>query len=114
MLAVYLDEHVHGAIRDGLRRRGIDVLTVQGDGREAGSDPAMLDRATELGRVLFSQDRDLLTEATRRQRAGEAFGGVIYARQREVPIGVCIEDLTLIATLGEPEEFRDRVQFLPL
>jgi hypothetical protein len=67
-----------------------------------------------LGRVLFSRDDDLLREATRRQRAGIAFGGVIYAHQREVSIGRCTLDLHLIAEASEPEELRDRVIFLPL
>lgn len=114
MLGLYLDENVHGAIRDGLRARGVDVITAREDGREATPDPEVLDRATELGRVLFSEDRDLLIEATRRQRAGVPFGGVVFARQRRVSVGVCIDDLELIAVAGEPEEFRDRVQFLPL
>ncbi len=52
----YMDEHVSRAVTVGLRRRGLDVLTVQEDGRTGASDPAVLDRATELGRVLFSQD----------------------------------------------------------
>jgi hypothetical protein len=30
-LAVYMDEHVHSAITEGLRNRGVDVLTVQED-----------------------------------------------------------------------------------
>lgn len=114
MVALYLDENVHGAIRDGLRLRGIDILTVQDEGRDGAPDPAVLDRATELGRLLFSQDRDLLAEATRRQRAGVPFARVVYARQRQVSIGVCIDELELIATIGEPEEFRDRVHYLPL
>jgi hypothetical protein len=40
-------------------------------------DPRLLDRAGELGRVLFSQDEDLLIEAARRQREGIHFAGVI-------------------------------------
>lgn len=61
----------------GLRRRGLDVLTVQEDGRAGDSDQSMLDRATELGRVLFSQDDDLLVEASRRQASSLPFCGVI-------------------------------------
>jgi hypothetical protein len=77
-------------------------------------DSELLDRATEQGRVLFTQDEDLLAEAARRQRSGESFGGVVYAHQEKVSIGECIADLELIALAGEPEEFRDRVEYLPL
>jgi predicted nuclease of predicted toxin-antitoxin system len=61
-----MDEHIHRAITIGLRLRGIDVLTVQEDGRAGVSDPLVLDRATELNRVLFTQDDDFLIEANRR------------------------------------------------
>ena len=69
-VALYMDENVHGAITRGLRQRGVDILTVQEEGREGTPDPQVLDRAGEMGRVLVSQDTDLLIEAVRRQRAG--------------------------------------------
>lgn len=78
-----MDEHVPLAISEGLRRRGIDVLTVQEDGRRGYSDSVLLDRALELGRVLFSQDEDFPIEAARRQAAGVDFAGVIYARKQQ-------------------------------
>ena len=54
----------------GLRLRDIDVLTVQEDDRSGISDTLLLDRATELQRVVFSQDQDFLIEAQRRQVGG--------------------------------------------
>lgn len=114
MVPLYMDEHVRRSITRALRERGVDVLTVQEDGRDGSLDPEVLQRASELGRVLFSQDEDLLVEGTRRQRVGEPFAGVVYAHQRRVPIRICIEHLELIALAGDPEEFQDRVQFLPL
>jgi predicted nuclease of predicted toxin-antitoxin system len=82
-----MDEHIHQGITDGLRQRGVDVLTVQEDGRTGTPDPLVLDRATELQRVIFTQDQDFLTEANRRQVEGMSFAGVIYAHQRLVTIG---------------------------
>jgi len=73
-----------------------------------------LERASLRGRVLFSQDDDLLAEAARRQSEGIRFGGVIYAHQLRISIGTCIHDLELIALVGEPEELHNRVLFLPL
>lgn len=52
-----------------------------------------------MGRVLFTQDDDLLEEATHRQRAGIAFGGVIYAHQEAVSIGQCVQDAGLLIAL---------------
>ncbi len=51
MIRLYMDENVHGTITSGLRRRNIDVLTVQEDHRSGLPDPEVLDRAIELGRV---------------------------------------------------------------
>ena len=45
------------------------------------ADDRLVDRASELGRVLFSQDDDLLAEAKRRQVEGVQFAGVLYAHQ---------------------------------
>ena len=114
MVRLYMDENVSGPITRGLRRRGVDVLTAKGDLPEGTPDEVVLDRATALGRVLFSQDKDLLRVASRRQRSGEPFAGVIFAAQAEVSIGQCIEDLELLALAGESEDFAGLVRFLPL
>jgi hypothetical protein len=54
-VAFYMDEHIHYAITVGLRLRDVDVLTVQEDGRSGVLDILLLERATELQRVVFSQ-----------------------------------------------------------
>jgi hypothetical protein len=113
-IAFYMDEHVHRAITLGLRIRDVDALTVQEDNRVGLADTLVLDRATELNRIVVSQDSDFLVEAQRRQAAGADLAGVIYAHQLQISIGNCIRDLELIAKLGQPEEFINRVQFLPL
>ena len=77
-------------------------------------DSDLLNRATELGRVLFSEDEDLLAEATRRQRRGELFAGVIYVHQLAMNIGACVRDLEIAAKVGMPEDFANRVEYLPL
>jgi hypothetical protein len=109
-----MDEHIHKGITDGLRQRGVDVLTVQEDGRTGIPDPLVLDRATELQRVIFTQDQDFLAEANRRQVEGMSFAGVIYAHQRLVTIGDCIRDLEIIAKASDLEDLANRVQYLPL
>lgn len=111
---LYMDHHVPRPITVGLRIRGVDVLTAYEDGSHELPDPDLLDRAGYLGRVLFTRDDDLLSEATHRQREGLHFHGVIYAHQLRVSIGGAIHDLELIAKVGEPEDFIGTVQFLPL
>ena len=77
-------------------------------------DYQLLDRATELDRVLVSQDDDLLAEANRRQDIGAPFAGVIYSHQLGITVGQFVRDLELIAKAGESEDFQNRVEFLPL
>ena len=113
-IAYYMDHHVPRAITVGLRLRGIDVLTAYEDGASEWDDAALLDRADELERVLFTQDDDLLTEAARRQSESVSFRGVIYAHQLRVSIGVCVHDLEIIAKAGEAEDLVNLVEFLPL
>lgn len=113
-VALYMDVHVRRAVTNGLRIRGVDVLTAQEDGTARWPDDRLLDRAGELGRILFSQDDDLLTEAELRQRDGRKFAGVIYAHQLAITIGQCVKDLELVAKAAEPEDLINRVEFLPL
>ena len=113
-ITLYMDHNVPRAITIGLRLRGVDVVTSFEDGTHELDDPALLDRATELGRVLFTQDDDLLVVAVYRQEHQIAFAGVIYAHQLRVSIGTCVENLELVAKAGEPDDLRNGVQFLPL
>ncbi len=113
-VGLYMDVHVPAAITRGLVLRGVDVMTAQLDGTTQLDDSDLLDRATELGRVLFSQDEDLLAEATKRQRSAQPFGGVIYAHQLGITIGRAVNDLEILTEVGTPEDFANRVEFLPL
>lgn len=109
-----MDHHVPRSITMGLRLRQVDVITAYEDQTHEAADADLLDRATSLGRVLFTQDDDLLVEATRRQRAGISFCGVIYAHQEMVSIGQCVQDLEMIATVGVEADVIDSVLYLPL
>jgi hypothetical protein len=109
-----MDVHVRRPVVTALRVRGVNVLTAQEDGTARWSDDQLLDRAMERGRVLFSQDDDLLQVATSRQRSGRRFGGVIYAHQQNITVRRTIDDLELVARACEPEELESRILFLPL
>jgi Domain of unknown function (DUF5615) len=108
-----MDVHIPRAITNGLRRRGVEVITAQEDGSAELDDPPLLDRSTELNHSLYTQDDDLLAEARRRQKAGAQFAGVIYSHQLRSPIGKCIDDLELIAKMFEPDDLKNRVEFIP-
>ena len=55
-VGLYMEVHVPAAITRGLVLRGVDVLTAQLDNTTVLDDPDLLNRATEMRRVLFSQD----------------------------------------------------------
>lgn len=113
-IKLYMDHNVPRAITNGLRSREVDVLTSFENGTSEWQDRELLDRANDLKRVLFTRDYNLLQEATKRQRSGLPFYGVIYAHQLRVSIGDCIRDLEIIAKAGDPEDLINMVQFLPL
>jgi hypothetical protein len=99
---------------NGLRRRGVDGLTSQEDGTETWTDEQLLARATELGRVLVSQDADLLRIAEEHLQCADAFSGLIYCHQLGAGIGDLVRDLELVAKCCSPQECANSVLFLPL
>ncbi len=111
---LYMDHHVPKAITTALRLRGVDVLTAYEDGADQLDDAHLLQRAHELKRALFTQDDDLLEEAAKHQRAGKVFSGVIYAHQLRVTIGICVQDLEIIAKSADASEMENQVIYLPL
>lgn len=56
----YVDEHVGKAVVQGLRQRGVDVITVVEAGMLSATDEAQLAFALKAGRVIFTQDGDFL------------------------------------------------------
>jgi hypothetical protein len=113
-LTLYMDVHVPIVVTESLRRRGLDILTSQEDGTATQEDEALLARATELGRVLVTQDQDFLRIAADWKRDGRTFAGIVFAAQQGVSLGRMADDLALLLTCCEPEELRDRVTYLPL
>jgi hypothetical protein len=114
MLLLYMDVHVKAAITAGLRRRGIDVMTAQEDGSTRLEDIELLDRATGLQRVLFSQDDDLLAIASARQTTGVLFAGLIYGHQLAATVGKYVLDLNVVCQVLDPEDMANRIEYLPL
>src|SRR5262245_29888297 len=110
---LYMDHHVKAAITDGLRKRGVDVLTCAEDGTEHSDDDQILVRAHQLSRAVFTQDDDFLVLADEWLSKRREFAGVIYAHQLGITIGQAIRDLELIAKVMEPADMKNRIEFLP-
>jgi len=111
---LYMDVHVPSAITEGLRRRGIDVLTSQDDGTREADDETLLMRATAFDRIIFTQDDDFLKLASEWQKSGKPFTGIAFAHQMGASIGRLIEDLELLVLCATESELSNRVIYLPL
>jgi hypothetical protein len=92
----------------------VEVITAQEDGAARFDDERLLERATQLGCVLFSQDKDLLILTHQWLQAGRDFAGLIYAHQLSVTIGQAVRDLELIAKTLDPQDMRNHIEFIPL
>lgn len=113
-VALYMDHHVPSAITEELRKRDVDVLTAEEDGRAELDDELLLARATQLGRVFFSRDRYLLDITAHWLRDGRNFSGLVYAHQLQVTIGIAVKDLEVIAKVADLKDMDNCVLRLPL
>ena len=56
---------------------------------------------------------DLVVEARRRQSSDIPFAGVVFMAQ-SLAIGLCIEQLEMLAKAGTAQDFAGSLEFLPL
>ncbi len=103
----YLDEHIPNAIAQGLRRRGVDVLTVQEAGRAGLPDSAQLTFALSQRRLLVTMDSDFLILASRSM----SYAGIAYVG-RSRSIGAVIGSLMLLYDVLTLDDMMNHVEFL--
>lgn len=104
----HLDEHVATAVAEGLRRLGIDVTTTPEAGLIGASDQAQLAHSVGQSRLLFTQDDDFLALASQ----GVEHPGLVYCKQQSRSVGQIVRGLELLWEVYEPEEMKNRVEFL--
>ena len=107
LIAFYTDEHVGRSVSVGLRRRGVNVLTVPEAHMRGATDIEHLRFAAREGRVLFTQDDDFLRLHAQEMR----HGGIVYAKQ-SMSIGDIIRGLMLIYHVMRPADMQNHVEFL--
>jgi len=103
----YADEHIGRSIVLGLRRRGVDVLTVSEAGMRSASDQEHLRFAFEQRRVIITQDDDFL----RFHAQGMAHWGIVYASHYKT-VGEIIRGVMLIYHILSPEDMYNHVEFI--
>ena len=104
----HLDEHVHPAIADGLKRRGIDVTTTVQAGLVSASDDEQLAFTRVNHRVLVTHDADFL----RLQEQGVPHAGIAYCRQGSRSIGELLRSLVVLWEHVTAAELSGHVEFL--
>src|ERR1700732_177884 len=109
------DADLDGRILRGLRRTApeIDIRT-SGDAGLAGlGDPEVLRIAADAGRILVSQDRRTMPAHFARFSVGVQSPGLILLRDA-TPVATAIEEIALIWSASEAEEWKGRLVWIPL
>lgn len=107
-LRFHLDESVHLAVAEGLRRRGIDVTTPRDADLLGAPDDAHLAFAHTNARVVVTHDADFLQLAGR----GVSHSGIAFCHNQSRSIGQMIRALELLWMTDDAEGFQARVEFI--
>jgi predicted nuclease of predicted toxin-antitoxin system len=104
----HLDENCDPRIAAGLRLHEVDITTTAEAGLLHASDDEQLAYALSQGRVIVTQDTDFL----RIVAAGRDTPGIGFYSAENRSIGQVIRDLLLVWEVYEPDEMRDRIEYL--
>jgi hypothetical protein len=107
-----LNEHlVRGVVR---REPAIEFIRAHDIGMHERSDAEVLAYAAEHQMLVISHDVNTMpANAYTRIRAGAPMAGLLMVKQSD-PVGMVIDDLILIWSASEAEEWQNVVGFLPL
>jgi hypothetical protein len=115
-LRLATDEDFNNRILRGVLRRnpGLDIVRAQDAGLRGRGDDEVIEWAAMEGRVLLTHDVATMRQfAEERIAAGLPMPGVFELAQ-DVPIGLAIEDILLLAECSLEGEWEGQIRFLPL
>jgi predicted nuclease of predicted toxin-antitoxin system len=107
-ITFHLDENIHRAVADGLRRRGLSVTTPSEVGLEGVADEIQLEFATKHRCVMVTHDADYL----RLHASGVPHAGIAYCHTKSRSVGEMVRLLAALAMREAAESMRDRIEFL--
>ncbi|CAG0928701.1 hypothetical protein TFLX_01024 [Thermoflexales bacterium] len=116
MLGLAADENFNNDVVRGLLRRrpDLDIVRVQDTEIAGADDTSILEWAAQNKRVLLTHDVSTMTaHAYERVHDGKSMPGV-FEVGRNVPIGVAIEDVLLLAECSLEGEWEGQIRYLPL
>jgi Domain of unknown function (DUF5615) len=95
------------------REPSLDFQTALAGGIIGISDPEVLAKAADEGRIVVTHDQQTMPRHFAEFITQRASSGVLVVRQ-SLPIGVVVEDLLLIHAATQANEWVNRLGFLPL
>lgn len=116
MLRLLIDQDLDHDILRALVRRvpRLDVVTPFEIGMEAATDAELLRWAAREGRIVITHDRKTMPRhAANLMEEGENIAG-LFVVLRRTPLQQVIDDLELIVTCSENEEWVNIIRYLPL
>ena len=111
-VALYMDVHVPHAITEQLRLRGVDVLAATEEGTNRLSDDWKRRRPCPASCLLTTIAFRAMAEQW--QREGRSFAGLAFGSAEGASIGQYIRDLEIIAKVSEPQEWQNKIMYLPI
>ena len=116
MIRLAADENFNRRVVRGLLRLkpDLDIVHVQEVGLSSADDPTVLEWAAREGRILLTHAKTTMTRhAFERVQNGLRMPGVCEV-SRNLPIGVVIADILLLADFSLDGEWEGQVRYLPL
>ena len=116
MVRLLADASLRHAIVTGCVRRepAIDFLSAHAAKLQGISDRDVLEIAAAQGRILVTQDfRTMPKHFAEFLAGGRSSPGVFLVKQR-TPLAQVIEELVLVWTASEPEDWTNRILEIPL
>lgn len=104
----YIDENVSNEIADGLRTRGIDVLTTAEADKLGAEDTDQLAFALNENRVIVTQDNDFL----KLDHQGVTHAGIAYWKSQSRTVKWILRRLMAIHYELSPKDMQNHIEFL--
>ena len=113
-IQLYVDEDAaEHAVVEGLRKRGVDVLTVVEAGMTSATDLEQFAFATAHERTIYTLNvSDFCQIHADSLAAGNDHGGIIVIPRQRYSIGEKIRRLVALIDSVSAEEMRNRLEFL--
>lgn len=108
-MKIYADENIEYSVIEGLRRRGIEVISARELGYSGKPDGFHIKKAFEMNAVILTHDVDFLIMADRQEINHK---GIIFSHSVKVSVGQCIRGVELVTNILTEEDMENHIEFL--